>query len=247
MACKGVASRQAQKPCEACGKIFQPTYHTSKRFCSEDCRHAARKNGDTVACYQCGQPVYVPAARLGNERIFCSKECSNTWQGRAKTEHTCKVCGKAFRWSPSRSKGYNITYCSLECRDADPDRRAMLIAMNAKQQRMKPNHVERAAYAILDGLGIEYNPQHVVGGKFCVDAFVPSANLVIQFDGDYWHGNPAKFPDPDARQKRRMTLDKSQDTYMVACGYTVKRFWASDIQRNPEIIKTQLLPLLTQP
>lgn len=93
---------------------------------------------------------------------------------------------------------------------------------------------------MLDELGIEYLPQHLIGGKFCVDAFVPSRQTVIQFDGDYWHFNPAKFDKPDARQEKRIRLDVSQDAYMKACGYTVIRIWETDILKNSEIVKEQL-------
>lgn len=237
--------------CAACGKTVTGHLRPAQQYCSADCyRHSQkpqRKTGETFPCAVCGEPVYIPQCRLGQERYFCSKAHADDWQGRNKTEHVCKVCGKTFRWSPSRAKAYNITYCSLACRDADPERHAMLIAMNAKQQRMRPNHIEQTGYAILDSLGIAYTPQHVIGGKFCVDAFLPDSNVVVQFDGDYWHGNPAKFPAPDARQRRRMTLDASQDAYMVKCGYTVIRVWASDLERRCDHVTAELRRLLTRP
>ncbi|MBF6612175.1 MAG: DUF559 domain-containing protein [Chloroflexi bacterium] len=111
---------------------------------------------------------------------------------------------------------------------------------------MQPNHVERQGYSLLNDLGVEYVRQHLVGNKFCVDAFVPCVKLVIQFDGDYWHGNPAFFPNPDARQRKRMIIDKSQDAYMATCGFTVCRIWASDLKIKPETIKAQLLDVLAR-
>ena len=69
---------------------------------------------------------------------------------------------------------------------------------------------------------------------------------MVQFDGDYWHGNPASFPDPDQRQRKRMALDKSQDAYMSACGYRVVRFWASEITKQPEYVISTLQTLLTE-
>lgn len=236
--------------CISCGKIVTGRMRAGQKYCSLECYRSAprpqRKTGKAVACTLCGDSVYVPKNRLGPEHHFCSLEHANEWQGRNKTDHTCKMCGKAFRWSPSRAKANNITYCSLKCRNADPARREMLIAMNAKQQRMRPNNIERAGYAILDGLGIDYQPQHLIGGKFCVDAFVPGHGLVVQFDGDYWHGNPASFPEPDQRQRKRMALDKSQDAYMAACGYRVVRFWASEITKQPEYVIAKLQTLLTE-
>ena len=120
----------------------------------------------------------------------------------------------------------------------------MLLDMNVKQQRLSPNKLERKGYAILDSLNIEYLPQHIIAGKFCVDAFVESFGIIIQFDGDYWHGHPEAFPNPDQRQQKRMRLDVSQDAYMRKCGFTVLRFWGSDIRRYPEQVKQSLASVI---
>lgn len=140
-----------------------------------------------------------------------------------------------------------MKYCSQECRKKDPATRQRLIEMNQMQQQNKQSSIETIGYALLDRIGILYLPQHLIGGKFCVDAFVPVANIVIQFDGDYWHGNPAKFPTLDARQKKRARLDKSQDKYMLACGYTVLRFWETDIHKHLDSVSTQLRTALALP
>lgn len=242
--CKGIASRCKPRPCETCGKTFQPTYNTSKRFCSAECRYAARKTGATVPCEICGTHIYIPAVRLAiSKHYFCCVQHLNKWQARTKVEYTCRICGKPFRWSPSRSRQNEVKYCSLACRNRDPEVAQRLRTMNLRQQERKINRLERDGYALLNALGIEYQPQHLIGGKFCVDAFVPVANTIIQFDGDYWHGNPIQFPAPDARQTRRMILDKSQDAYMAACGYSVIRIWESDLRHNIETVKARLLPL----
>jgi very-short-patch-repair endonuclease len=237
--------------CVNCGKSVTGHLRPDQRYCSLECyrmgKRPMRKTGETHTCAVCGVEVYISRYRLGQPLYFCGIEHANEWQGRNKTNHICKICSKAFRWSPSRHKANNITYCSLACRNADPARREMLIAMNAVQQRLHTNNVERAGYALLDALGVAYEPQCVIGGKFCVDAFVPSHGLVIQWDGDYWHGNPTHFPEPDARQRHRMRLDRSQDAYMAACGYRVVRVWASDLERASGQVAERLRAALALP
>lgn len=236
--------------CINCGKVVTGHMSAGQKYCSLNCYRSSpkpgRKTGQELSCAVCAEPVYIPAGRLGKDAYFCSADHANEWQGRNKVAYTCKVCGEAFRWSPSRAIHDNPTYCSLRCRDIDPDRKAMLIAMNAMQQTTNPNKVEIAGYTILDDLGVLYERQHVIGGKFCVDAFVQSHGLVIQWDGDYWHGNPASFPEPDSRQRKRMMLDRSQDASMAACGYRVVRFWASTITKHPEVVIAHLQALLAQ-
>lgn len=116
--------------------------------------------------------------------------------------------------------------------------------MNAIQQRGRRTKPEVVGYGILDALALSYEPQYVIGGKFCVDAFIPNAGVVVQFDGDYWHGHSQRFPNPDSRQRKRMRLDKSQDQYMKACGYSVVRIWESDLMKNPEAVTARLRQLL---
>ncbi len=111
--------------------------------------------------------------------------------------------------------------------------------MNAAQQDLKESRIEAIGYAILDELGVTYFRQHVIGGKFTVDAFV-FGGVIVQFDGDYWHGNPDYFPNPDARQKKRMRLDRSQDRYMGKCGYPVIRIWEHELLKDRDGVKGRL-------
>jgi very-short-patch-repair endonuclease len=118
--------------------------------------------------------------------------------------------------------------------------------MVSLQQLGKMTKPEAIGYSLLKSLGIDFLPQHVIAGKFCVDAFVPSQNLIVQFDGDYWHANPTRFPNPDKRQQRRIKLDLSQDAYMKKCGYHVIRLWETDLKKNLEDVKKRLLPFAVQ-
>lgn len=234
--------------CQACAKTVTRRMRDGQRFCSHPCYTGApklhRRTGADRSCRQCGTRFYARKARSG--AFLCSVGCANEWQGRRKDSYACKMCGKAFRWSPSRKVTQKPTYCTQACRDADPARAEMLRGMNAKQARsMGPNKLEQGAYAMLDRLGVSYQPQHMIGGRFCVDAFVPDAKLVVQFDGDYWHGHPLRFPDPAPRQQRRMALDRSQDAYMAACGYRVLRLWESDLRRDAEACAVRITAAIT--
>lgn len=157
------------------------------------------------------------------------------------------MCGQVFRWSPSRSKSgaYKITYCSIRCRDADPERRTMLIAINAAQQLGRTTKAEIAGYALLDELGVEYVKQPTFAGKFTPDAAIPSARLVVQFDGDYWHDR--KGTSTEARIRRRVDLDRSQDRYIRACGWDVVRLWESDLRDDPDGCANRVSQLLRRP
>ena len=240
--CKGIASRLPKNFCAVCRKHFQPKCGRGEQpCCSRACgakyRYRSRVSVEKN-CEACGKRVE------GQNTKYCSNGCFlQVWRGRNKTQYVCKICKRKVKGYPSRIR----VYCSQVCRDKDPTRRAQLLAMNTKQQQLHESKLETTGYALLDELGIEYLRQHLLADKFCVDAFVPNAALIIQFDGDYWHGHPEYFPAPDARQLRRMRLDLSQNAYLSKCGYNILRVWESTMHKNRECVKASLLPLLALP
>lgn len=247
LACKGVASR-VTFDCETCGKNTYGFQYINKRFCSRKCSGEGRKDGVYRNCELCGTQFYVIRARADKgEGRFCTLDCHNEHQGRNKTEHTCKMCGESFRWSPSRttSKQYKITYCSLACRDADPTRREMLVAMQVIQQLGKMTKTEALGYALLESMGVEYQRQAPFAMKFTPDAVIPSARLVVQFDGDYWHDRKGTSTEP--RIMRRVSLDKSQDKYIRACGWEVVRLWESELRDDIDTCRERVAQAISRP
>ncbi len=230
--------------CAGCGKLVRKSCVKGQKYCSAECYHAHRdyhppKTGVYKVCVNCGKTFYAPKNRA-EKSIACSVECHNAYQRRNKIHLICENCGKEFLRSPSFA---GQKYCSLECRNKSPEFQKRLISMNEKQNKMYPNKFEVAAYSLMDSLGIKYEKQYTINGKFTVDAFVPDKNTVVQFDGDYWHGNPEKYKDFDKRQKKRMALDKSQDAYLETIGIKVIRIWQSDFQ-NTDYVKSVLSSLM---
>lgn len=112
-----------------------------------------------------------------------------------------------------------------------------------KLQTMKgPTSLEKLGYAILDDLAVKYERQVLIAGKFVVDAFLADVNIVVQWDGDYWHGFRAANDNAplQPRQAKRARLDKSQDAYMEACGYVVLRFWEHEVKKTPDDVKARI-------
>lgn len=78
------------------------------------------------------------------------------------------------------------------------------------------NKLELAGRNWLENMGfvrnVDFFEQVLLFDRFTVDAFIPKYNLVVQFDGEYWHKKP-----------KRVKLDISQDAYLTKCGMTVYR------------------------
>ena len=233
--------------CPTCEKVVIGRFPNKRKYCSRECslpgRAENRKTGRLVACAQCGNEIYRAVSAI-RSKSFCSVSCHNAHQGRNKTTHVCETCRATFQWSPSRHKANNIRYCSIRCRDADPGKVEQLRRMNNLQQSGKTTSCERLGYGLLESLGIEHERQFMFDGRFCVDAFIPGKLIALQFDGDYWHGNPARYALLDPRQQRRVQLDRSQDAFMESRGVKVFRAWHSDLQRNIEAVTARLQQLL---
>jgi very-short-patch-repair endonuclease len=96
---------------------------------------------------------------------------------------------------------------------------------------------------ILNDIGLNFEEQININDKFIVDVYIPDYNLIIQWDGDYWHCH-SKYKNPDDRQLKRKKIDKSQNAYFKKCGYKLLRFWGSEIRKeiddNSEYIRRRI-------
>lgn len=107
----------------------------------------------------------------------------------------------------------------------DAHRQAMSVAMKASDkaasQRSRlylanPSSIERIVHAVLDAMGVAFQPQHRVG-RYIADVFVPSHQLIVECDGSYWH-------------RDRAQQDAARDDYMRARGLSVLRLSETDIR-----------------
>lgn len=224
--------------CPSCGKTVEGNFSKTRVYCSRKCYDTTRPNSVKnplikKVCESCSNEYETK----NTEQRFCSINCQNKWQSRNKSKFICKTCGNEFGLSKSLadSRDYEIKFCSIKCRNIDPEWRKSNILANIAQQNHKgPNKLELAGRKILNEIGIEFDEQVLIADKFLVDVEIPSKKIIIQWDGDYWHGYETETP--DKRQMKRMQLDISQDKYMTKCGYTILRFWEHDVINNKNYV-----------
>jgi very-short-patch-repair endonuclease len=83
----------------------------------------------------------------------------------------------------------------------------------------------------LNQLNISFNTHRQLDilHSYQTDIFIPSLNLVIECDGDYWYANPLKFPNPSEQQKKQIEKDNVRTKELKDKGYNIIRLWESDI------------------
>lgn len=67
--------------------------------------------------------------------------------------------------------------------------------------------------------------------RYQCDVYIPSLNLIIEVDGDYWHGNPKTYPNPTPKQQMRIEIDSIRTKELQEKGFKVLRLWESDIKK----------------
>jgi hypothetical protein len=75
-------------------------------------------------------------------------------------------------------------------------------------------------------------------------------NKIIEYNGDFWHANPAKydesFVNPYTKQTFKQITDKDADKLNLAkkSGYTVKIVWENDYKKDPQRVIQECLQFL---
>jgi very-short-patch-repair endonuclease len=90
--------------------------------------------------------------------------------------------------------------------------------------QLKSTSIERKVYEELKNRGLLFEKQKLINGKFLVDVYIPSLNLIIECDGDYWHS-----------LDRVIKRDKTKNAYLTKCGYNILHLTETEINKDTKI------------
>lgn len=81
--------------------------------------------------------------------------------------------------------------------------------------------------------------------KICkqFDFKLKDSNILIEVDGDYWHGNP-QTKSHFKKVKEVQENDLFKEYFAKSQGFKLLRFWEKDINENPNLIINQIKELL---
>lgn len=110
-----------------------------------------------------------------------------------------------------------------------------------QMQRRAPTKPERILYALMDDV---FGPgtwarEYLVFDKWTVDACIPERHLIVQADGDYWHGLLPKWQSVP-RVARNMGNDRAQNAYVASAGWAIVRLWERDLLGRPNWCRDRL-------
>lgn len=116
---------------------------------------------------------------------------------------------------------------------------------NAKKMSTKMTWPEREFKKLLKELKISFEIQKIVGNKI-YDFFIPTHNLLVEIDGDYYHANPDFINEEDMNgmQAKNVRNDKFKDALASGMGYGLERVWENDLKVNYKDVKARFKKIL---
>lgn len=249
--------------CDYCGKILYRQYKVQQKakhdFCDINCQSEFYKgnnhplfNSREVTCAWCNKVFMIPNYRFeeskkNNYEICCSKECSTKlfgykhrgennpkWKGIVKRK--CEHCGKEYEIPMYRIK--RNRFCSVKCTmdnlNSLSETRTRWISKNKDKLLTKPQIIINK---LLDQLDIKYENEKIFK-YYSVDNYLPEFNLIIEVNGDYWHGNPIIYNPNELTisQIKSIKRDKAKHNF-IKSNYNINilYLWEDQILNNIKI------------
>ena len=100
---------------------------------------------------------------------------------------------------------------------------------------------ERFARDFLDKLGVEYIYQFEAKSiKRFYDFYIPSCNVLLEIDGDFYHSKGLVYEEMSPMQKKNKRVDELKNHWAAVNCIKLVRIWESDINDNPEGVMEML-------
>lgn len=221
------------KTCLVCGTNFERRYlNGTDSTCSRKCSikranqiESERRRLPDNKCRECGI-MFHP---LNREQSFCSQNCANILKSKTKGENhplwkpkvkmNCEICGKEREVKPSLVSRFRA--CSRRC-----------AAIISQIQMPRVSSIERKMQTLFQESNLNFQPQFTIG-QYIVDFAFKNQKLVVECDGDYWHGSD--------QQKAK---DRRKDGFLKKNGWQILRLTETEIKENPENCLSKVLSKL---
>jgi len=192
-----------------------------------------------------GKNTWAKGTKLSDEhkkKISNSMIGKNTWmKGIKLSKKHCKNISisltgkKRSEESRKRIKGKNNHFYGKK--HSNDTIRKIIEARKYQVVPVKDTKIEIKIQNFLKQLKIEFIPHKYIKIKhgYQCDIFIPSMNLVIECDGDFFHMNPNKYSPGDKIFKNGITakekweIDSNRTKQLTKKGFSVVRLWEHEI------------------
>lgn len=231
-----------KKNCLQCKNIFEVINARliTAKYCSKECHNNSQIVKKIIKkCLHCSNIFFIEPHRK-KTALFCSASChskntlKNYWQNKDKKmeliKRMCIQCKTNFSIPKHKLKFKKANFCSRKCFYSNLNKfgHSESARSKIKEARMKQilpvknTSIEIKIQNYLKQLKIDFFTHHyiknITHGYQC-DVFIPSLNLVIECDGNYWHKYPTGTETDHIRTKE-----------LIENGFKVLRLWESEIK-----------------
>ncbi len=147
-----------------------------------------------------------------------------------------KNAKKAFKKMEARLR--KKEWAALRYGEDNEGRKQKMLEGNAEKMRGNMTQPERLIEMALKKMEIQHESQKILG-DFIYDFHLPEYRILIEVDGDYYHGHPDKYDKEDLNglQKKIKRNDLLKDQLARGMNYVLLRFWECDINQNMAMVK----------
>jgi very-short-patch-repair endonuclease len=161
------------------------------------------KNRKTNRCIDCNKKIYPNSKRC----IICHNKNREITDEHKKNTSLSAINNKNYGFRGKKHSKKTIEKIKL---------------FRAKQKiPFKDSKIELKIQRLLKNLKINFEKHHFLDIKhsYLCDILIPSMNLVIECDGDYWHNYPIGSD-----------IDHIRNKEIIKKGYKLLRLWERDIK-----------------
>lgn len=225
--------------CIGCGKQLSKRQITKKtKYCSKECYHKhktfslewrenrsihaslsnkKRKKSGIYKCEKCDK-IFETNTSLIAHKSYCnvilnSENC------------ICDICKRVFLHDRGLKIHKSLVHCDIE-KIYNRKKRISKKAINRQFSNISKKEIE-FGILLLSCFDEVIHCFQIKSGTHKYDFFIPSFNLIIEFDGDYWHGNK-KTQTLSQRMKKQRRIDEFNSEFAIINNYDIIRVWESD-------------------
>lgn len=229
-----------QKHCgtKECSKKYMSIVHSGREWSDEHKKNLNKtkyrenivKHGE-FECEKCHK-IFATNTSLRAHKATCEKNKDIIFK--------CDICNKIFKNNAGLQTHLLYKHDNSEHAEYIKNKQHKIGIKIQENNRKNIKHVsklESIFEVYLKELKIDYIRQFRLrnsGILYFYDFYIPSINLVVEVDGDYWHINPNLYSYSEMpsyiQDYKKIEIEK--EAYLIQNGYNIIRFWEYDIKHN---------------
>lgn len=248
---------KVEKTCPICNNIFKVKNTSKRTYCSKTCVNILFKTkykGENNPAYnrvikdsereirsikakntwKVNRDKIISALKTANQEYFEKNNCYFGWDEKSiqkRTQTNIEKFGFKHNWENSEIRKKCETTC-IEKYNENSWKIATRKLFNTKSTK-----IENTIQSILKNNDFQYEKNYYINyfiGYKVYDFYIPSLKLLIEADGDYWHGNPLiySFDKLNEVQIKNKINDSIKNEIARVLNYNLIRFFETDINQN---------------